>query len=81
VAVKVTYRDTGNARWVLAVKTPQGEAAKTVACGDTGAVRTATFFLSDAAFPTKGLDFDFEIRAAQGDATISLVRIIRLDLR
>ena len=81
VAVKVTFRDTGNARWALAVKTPRGEAIKTVACGDTGAVRTATFFIPAAAFPAKGLDFDFEIRAAQGDATISLVRIIRLDLR
>jgi hypothetical protein len=78
-AVKVTYRDVGTGKWNLAVRAPQGETVRTVSCGDTGGVKTATFFLGAAVFPAKDLDFDFEVRALDGDATISFVRVIRLD--
>ena len=36
------------------------------------------FFLDDAVFDAKGLDYDFEIKAIEGDAVIKFVRIIKL---
>ena len=41
-------------------------------------VRTATFFLPDARFDAKGMNFDFEIRALEGDAVIKFVRVVKL---
>ena len=79
VAVKITYRDRGNARWALAYATPKGEQRKMVTCGDTGKVRTATFFLPDARFHAPGLEPDFFIRALEGNAVISFVRVIKLE--
>ncbi len=79
VAIKVTYHDIGKAAWALAYKTPDGEATRVIRCQATGKVKTATFFLDDACFPAKGMEFDFEIRAIEGDATVSFVRVIKLD--
>lgn len=78
MAVKITYRDRGNARWALAYPTGQDEGRRFVQCGDTGKVRTATFFLSDARFHAPGLQPHFFIRALDGDAVISFVRVIKL---
>jgi hypothetical protein len=78
VAVKVTYHDVSKGAWTLAYRTPDGESTRTIQCQGTDKIRTATFFLSDAVFPAKDLDFDFEIRAAESDAVISFVRVVRL---
>jgi hypothetical protein len=78
VAVKITYYDQGERAWALVYRTPQGEAWRRVECADSGAVKTATFFLGDAVFPATGLDFDFEIRADDVDAAVAFVRVIRL---
>ncbi len=50
-------------------------------CRDSGKVRTATFFLDDACFPGKGDAFDFHVEAHAADATVSLVRVIKLPVR
>lgn len=78
VAVKITYRDRGDARWALVYATPKGEQRKTMTCGDTGKVRTATFFLPGARFVAEGMVPDFRIEALDGDAVISFVRVIKL---
>jgi hypothetical protein len=78
VAIKVTYADAGHGAWALEVpEAGGGEATRTVRTADTGAVRTATFFLDDAAFPARGEDFDFRIRAVEGDAVVCFVRVIK----
>jgi len=77
-AIKVTYWDVGGGTWSLCCKTGRGEVRRRIECGDTDKARTATFFFDDAFFPAKGLDYDFEIRAVEGDATISFVRVIKL---
>jgi len=78
VAIKVTYADAGEAAWELAVPAAAGdEMVREVRAGSTGAVRTATFFLRGAAFPARGEEGDFRIRAVEGDAVICLVRVIK----
>jgi hypothetical protein len=78
VAIKVTYADTGSGAWRLEVpEAGGGGAARTVRTAESGAVRTATFFLDDAAFPGRGEDFDFRIRAIEGDAVVCFVRVIK----
>ena len=79
VAIKVTYWDDVSGAWRLVYHTPRNTASRTVETHGTGKVRTATFFLNDAVFPAKGLDFDFEIQAVKGDVTISFVRVIKLE--
>ena len=75
--IKVTYLDTGTGRWALVAAGAGGEARREVACGDTGKLRTATFFLDDALFPASGMEFDFHVEAPE-EATVSFVRVIRL---
>ena len=79
VAIKVTYHDVGKGAWALAYKTPDGEATREVRFQGTGKVRTATLFLDDACFPAKGTGFAVEIRALDGDATVSFVRVIKVN--
>jgi hypothetical protein len=81
VAVKVTYVDRGGAEWFLEYRAVGGKnGSRRIACGDTGATKTATFILRDAVFPGKGYrGEDMEIRAVKGDAVIRFVRIIKLD--
>ena len=78
VAIRVTYHDMGTGAWTLAYKTSDGEAARTIQCEGRGKLKTATFFLDDACFRAKGMEFDFEIKATGEDATISFVRVIKL---
>lgn len=78
VAVKITYRDRGNAEWALEYQGAGGMKRKSVQCGDSGVVRTATFFLNDARMEGRRFADDFFIRALMGDAVISLVRVIKL---
>jgi hypothetical protein len=78
VAVKVTYVDAEDAVWELVVPAAGGgELARTVTTAATGIVRTATFFLDDAAFPARGEELDFRVRALEGDAVLCFVRVIR----
>ena len=76
VAVKITYHDQGKSRWALVYN--HGQAQRDVICRDCGVVRTVTFFLDDAVFDARGMDYDFEIKAIEGDAIIKFVRIIKL---
>lgn len=79
LAVKITYRDEGDAHWTLVCTGDDGRPVNgEVACGHTGAVRTATFFLPSLRFDARGFDPDFLIRADTGDAVISLVRLIKI---
>lgn len=76
IAVKITYHDTGKARWALVYN--NGEKSKEISCWGNGTVRTVTWFLDDAEFNAKNMDFDFEIKALEGDAMIKFVRVIKL---
>ena len=76
VAVKITYHDQGRSRWALIYN--HGQAQREVICWNCGIVRTVTFFLEDAVFDAEGMDYDFEIKALEGDAVIKFVRIIKL---
>ena len=78
VAIKVTYHDVGTGTWRLEYATPKGRATRSVQCSSAGRVRTVTFFLDDACFPARGMDFDFWIGAVGWDATIGFVRVIKL---
>jgi hypothetical protein len=76
VAVKITYHDQGKSRWALVYN--KGQATREVTCRDCGLVRTVTFFLDDAMFNATGQDYDFEIKALEGEAIIKFVRVIKL---
>ena len=83
IAVKVTYHDVGHGRWSLVYSnSPEnlttGLGKRTIQCENTGNVRTATFFLSDASF-NSGDTPDLIIQAENEDAVISFVRVIKLD--
>lgn len=77
VAVKVTYIDQGPAKWAFIYN--EGKSVREMTTWSHGNVRTATWILDDIWFNSKGMDFDFEIRALEGDAIIKFVRVIKLD--
>ena len=81
VAVKVTYLDADGAEWALSYATPAGKARRTVRCGNTGTLKTATFFLADACFPGRKMDADFAIEAIRGDVSVCMVRVIPLEAK
>jgi hypothetical protein len=80
VAVKITYLDRDHAQWAFTYQTSdQKTATRSVSCGNTGKVRTATFILQDAQFAGRGYTgSDLRIKATEGDAVIRLVRVIKL---
>jgi hypothetical protein len=80
VAVKVTYLDRGNAKWLLEYHTAAGRnETQPVVCSDSGRARTVTFILKDATFPATGHEgSDLKIRAIQCDAVIRMLRIVKL---
>jgi hypothetical protein len=79
VAIKITYHDRGRGRWTLVYARPNGaEGRCDVQCRDTGKVFTATFHLADACFPAEGEAFDFRVEAAGEDATLSFVRVVKV---
>lgn len=80
VAVKITYLDRDHAQWAFTYQTSdQKTATRSVSCGNTGKVRTATFILQDAQFAGRGYTgSDLRIEATAGDAVIRLVRLIKL---
>ena len=75
VAVKITYNDIGKARWALVYN--NGKNSKEMSCWGNGTIRTVTWFLDDAVFNAGDMDFDFEIKAIEGDAVIKFVRVIK----
>ena len=76
VAIKVTYYDAQP--WKLVFKSAAGSAERKFPYRGDGALRTATFFLTEAVFAATGMDYDFEIHALGAAATIRFVRIVRL---
>lgn len=82
VAFKVTYRDEGPARWRLEHATVAGAPSEpcevNCAGAGTGEVRTATLIRENVRFDAAGMEFDFTLRALQGDAVIKFVRVVRL---
>jgi hypothetical protein len=77
VAIKVTYIDQGQAKWALVYN--EGKSVREMTTWSHGNVRTVTWILNDTDFNAKGMDFDFEILALEGDAVIRFVRVIKLD--
>ena len=78
VAIKVTYHDVGHGRWSLVYGRPGGlQGRRSIRCGDTGKVLTATFHLAEACFVSAGDGFDFYIEAEGEDAVVSFVRVIK----
>lgn len=83
VQIKVTYRDTGAAIWSLEYAAAGGGAPKrtpTVTNGGTGALRTASFTIADAAFDDSLADStDFRLFAGGAeDVEVTFVRVIKL---
>lgn len=77
VAIKVTYIDQGQAKWALVYN--DGKSSKKMTTWSHGNVRTATWILNDISFNANGMDYDFEIRALEGDAIIKFVRVIKIN--
>jgi beta-glucanase (GH16 family) len=75
IAVKVTYYD--EAPWKLVYPSAAGPQERQIPCRGDGALRTATFFLTDAIFTAKGMEPDLEIQALKEPATLRFVHIIR----
>ncbi len=75
VAIKVTYYD--EAPWKLVYHSTTGIRERRVTSQGDGALRTATFFLTDAIFTAKGMEPDLEIQALKEPATLRFLRIIR----
>ena len=77
VAVKISYFDMPKGELRLCYKTPKGPASKTVKLQNTGKLKTATFFLTDAVFNAKNLDYDLTIEGDK-EVVISFVRVVKL---
>lgn len=78
VAVKVTYFDTGRGTVEMDLKTKKGNRRRTINLTGTGALKTATFFVNEAVFSAKGMDYDIVLKSTDAGAAISFVRVIRL---
>jgi len=78
VAVKISYIDGPAGKLVLRYGTRRGARLKQLDLGNTGKLKTATFFLDDAVFAAGGHDYDFTI-SGSGGVTVSFVRVIRLE--
>jgi hypothetical protein len=76
VAVKISYFDMPRGVLSLQYKTPNGMTSRTLKLGNTGKLKTATFFLSDAIFDAKGMDYDLTI-AGDREIVVSFVRVIK----
>jgi hypothetical protein len=79
VAIKVTYEDTGTQSWSLAYTIAGNKAGvRSVTKGNTGKIRTATFFVPDFVANAKGYDFDFTLESPGADTPFMFVRLIRM---
>ena len=63
-------------RWSLEYN--NGQKSKEISCWEMALQDSLTYFLDDAGFNASGMDYDFEIKALEGDAVIKFVRIIKI---
>lgn len=75
VAVKVTYFDEGSGT----VRVRAGDQERSFVLRETGALKTATFFLYNVEFSAKNLEYDIVFEGLECEPTLSFVRVIRLD--
>jgi hypothetical protein len=80
VAVKISYFDMPRGELSLRYKTRKGAIAKTLKLANTGKLKTATFFLTDAMFNARGMDYDLTIEGDK-EVVVSFVRVIKLGKR
>ena len=67
--------------WSLRYKDTSGRMVeRRVSTEDSGALRTRTWIVDDAAFDGDGMANDLWRVAESGDITVSFVRIVKLDL-
>ncbi|VGO14870.1 hypothetical protein PDESU_03440 [Pontiella desulfatans] len=78
VAIKVTYFDVGRGTVDVGVRTRKGGARKRIKLTGTEKLRTATFFIDDAIFNAKGMDYDLIFHGSGAEAVLSFVRVIRV---
>ncbi|MEX0324311.1 MAG: hypothetical protein AB3N63_19290 [Puniceicoccaceae bacterium] len=77
-AVKITYLDSGTGTWSLAFMENDGIEKRSIMCGDSGVIKTATFFINSS-FPDCSPSFDLEILGEDGfQPTVSFIRIIKV---
>ena len=79
VAIKVTFFDIGTGAITLSGHTASGPSKRFIALKNTGIVKTATFFISKAVFPSKEMNHDFVFESEGDEAVLSFVRIIKVD--
>jgi hypothetical protein len=76
VAIKVTYFDEGRGT----VRVRVGDQKRSFILTDTGALKTATFFLDDVEFAAKNVEYDIVFEGLKCEPIVSFVRVIRLDM-
>ncbi len=79
VAVKVTYFDFGRGTVDIDVRTNNGSCKRSIILTGSDGLKTATFFVNDAVFSTKGMAHDIVFKSTGADAVLSFVRVIKLD--
>ena len=78
VALKVTYFDRGRGRVDVGLKTSNGDVSKKIELTGSGKLKTVTFFVDDAVFPAKKMDYDAIFNSPGDEAVLSFVRVIKL---
>lgn len=78
VAIKVSYFDIGEGTVDLGIRTRHGTVKRSFNRSDSGTLKTATFFINDAFFTAKGMDYDIVFLAHGSEVVLSFVRIVRL---
>lgn len=78
VAIKTTYFDKGSGTVDLEIKTSSGRVTRQIKLTATENLKTATFFIKNAVFPAKKLDYDIVFKS-NDEAVLSFVRVIRVD--
>jgi Beta-galactosidase len=78
IAIKTTYFDQGSGTIDIQLLTNAGPVTRNIALSGSGKLKTATIFVNDALFSAKNMDYDVTYQSSTAAATISFVRIIRL---
>ena len=78
VALKVTYFDRGRGCVDVGLKTSTGDVSKRIELTGSGKLKTVTFFVDDAVFPAKKMDYDVIFNSSGDEAVLSFVRVIKL---
>lgn len=74
VAIKITYFDIGKGK----VQMSAGRQKRTIKLTGSGKLKTATYFLKNAVFSAKNMEYDIVFRGLEVEAVISFVRVIRV---